>query len=103
MARVVEAAAAAAAERERESDYQSLDDPGYQDFRAEATIHYRLRAENLRKAQEAYHRGLGHVASWYSQQVTESLRQMKTIRALSSMRHCLRCLFHLKCGRRMKC
>ena len=64
------AAAAAPVEEEDEADYQTMDDPGYQDFRAETSIHYKLRAECFRKAQEAFSRGLKQVASFYSRQVT---------------------------------
>lgn len=53
--------------------YQALDDPQYQDIRAEASTHYRLRHECFQKAQEAYKRGLKAVASFYSQQVITSL------------------------------
>lgn len=59
-------------------DYQGLDDPDYHDFRAEASMHYRLRQELYQKAQEAYRRGMKNVASFYSQQGhlhTEKLRE----------------------------
>lgn len=68
-------AAAAPVEEEDEADYQTMDDPGYQDFRAETSIHYKLRAECFRKAQEAFSRGLKQVASFYSRQVTFSLQR----------------------------
>ena len=67
------AAAMVSAQEEDEADYQTMDDPGYQDFRAETSIHYKLRAECFQKAQEAFRRGLKQVASFYSQQVTLSL------------------------------
>ncbi|XP_033743173.1 LOW QUALITY PROTEIN: NEDD4-binding protein 2-like [Pecten maximus] len=48
--------------------YQEHEDPDYDDFRAEANIHHRLRHECFQKAQEAYRRGMRDVASFYSKQ-----------------------------------
>jgi DNA-nicking Smr family endonuclease len=54
---------------EDETDsYQSYSDPAYQDFRAEASMHYRLRHECFQKAQEAYRRNMKQAAAFYSQQ-----------------------------------
>ena len=57
------------ADEEDVEEYQTMDDPGYQDFRAETSIHYQLRKECFQKAQEAFRRGLRQVAAFYSQQV----------------------------------
>ena len=51
-----------------QSEFQTYTDPDYQDFRAEATMHYNLRHECFQKAQEAHRRGMKDVASFYSQQ-----------------------------------
>ena len=62
---------------EPDSEYQAMDDPDYHDYRAEASMHYRLRQELFQKAQEAYRHGMRNVASFYSQQGhlhTEKLR-----------------------------
>ena len=62
-------AAVTCADEEDVEEYQTMDDPGYQDFRAETSIHYQLRKECFQKAQEAFRRGLRQVAAFYSQQV----------------------------------
>ncbi|XP_013405628.1 NEDD4-binding protein 2 [Lingula anatina] len=49
-------------------DYQDYETPEYQDFRAEADMHYALRQECFQKAQEAHRRGMQQVAVYYSQQ-----------------------------------
>ena len=62
--------ASGTAENEQEGEeYQTMEDPGYQDIRAETSLHYQLRKECFEKAQEAHSRGLKQVASFYSQQV----------------------------------
>ncbi|XP_060065179.1 uncharacterized protein LOC132545513 [Ylistrum balloti] len=53
---------------EERKTYQEHEDPDYDDFRAEANIHHRLRHECFQKAQEAYRRGMRDVASFYSRQ-----------------------------------
>ncbi|XP_021340102.1 uncharacterized protein LOC110441305 isoform X2 [Mizuhopecten yessoensis] len=53
---------------EKTKAYQEHEDPDYDDFRAEANIHHRLRHECFLKAQEAYRRGMRDVASFYSRQ-----------------------------------
>ncbi|XP_064636419.1 uncharacterized protein LOC135493227 [Lineus longissimus] len=50
------------------ADYQTFEDPDYQDYRAEATLHYNIRCECFQKAQEAHRRGKKQVATFYSQQ-----------------------------------
>ena len=62
-------AAVTSVDEEDVEEYQTMDDPGYQDFRAETSIHYQLRKECFQKAQEAFRRGLRQVATFYSQQV----------------------------------
>ena len=47
----------------------AVDNPQYQDLRAEASAHYKLRHECFQKAQEAYQHGHKAVAYFYSQQV----------------------------------
>ena len=59
-------AAVTCADEEDVEEYQTMDDPGYQDFRAETSIHYQLRKECFQKAQEAFRRGLRQVAAFYS-------------------------------------
>ena len=49
--------------------FQSMEDPTYHDFRAEATLHYQQRQECFHKAAAAYQRGLKDLASFYSRQV----------------------------------
>ena len=53
-------------------DYQDGAEPEYEDYRGEANLHYRLRHECFQKAREAYRRGLKQVATFYSQQVSQS-------------------------------
>ncbi|XP_022086198.1 uncharacterized protein LOC110976861 [Acanthaster planci] len=48
--------------------FQSTENPDYQDYRGEATMHYRLRHEAFQKAAAAYNRGQKELASFYSQQ-----------------------------------
>ena len=52
----------------KEDLYQTLEDPLYSDFRAEAYEHYKQRQECLKKAAIAYRKGMLQVASYYSQQ-----------------------------------
>ena len=67
-------------EQEEEADpVQVLEDPQYQDLRAEASTHYRLRHECFQKAQEAHRRGLKAVACFYSQQVSLTANVIRTI------------------------
>lgn len=49
-------------------EFQSSENPEYEDFRGEANLHYRLRLECFQKAQEAYRRGMKQVANFYSNQ-----------------------------------
>ncbi len=61
-----------------QDSYQTLEDPNYQDYRAEASMHYKLRHECFQKAQEAYRRGMKGAAAFYSQQGhlhTQKLRE----------------------------
>ena len=51
------------------SYFQSVRNPDYVDYRAEATQHYRQRHEAFQKAAAAYKQGLKDLASFYSQQV----------------------------------
>ncbi|XP_070552923.1 microtubule-associated protein futsch-like isoform X2 [Ptychodera flava] len=53
---------------EDEEAYQTMSDPDYRDFRAEADTHYKLRHECFQKAAEAYKRGQRQLALVYSQQ-----------------------------------
>jgi len=55
-------------EDDESSSYQTLDDPTYQDLRAEASLHYKLRHECFQKAQQAFGSNKKMVASFYSQQ-----------------------------------
>ncbi|XP_061183888.1 NEDD4-binding protein 2-like [Saccostrea echinata] len=50
------------------NEYQSAENPEYEDIRGEANLHYRLRHECFQKAQEAYRRGMKQVAQFYSNQ-----------------------------------
>lgn len=50
-------------------EFQSSENPEYEDIRGEANLHYRLRHECFQKAQEAYRRGMKQVANFYSNQV----------------------------------
>ncbi|XP_062616217.1 NEDD4-binding protein 2-like [Saccostrea cucullata] len=49
-------------------EYQSAENPEYEDIRGEANLHYRLRHECFQKAQEAFRRGMKQVAHFYSNQ-----------------------------------
>ncbi|CAH1778267.1 unnamed protein product, partial [Owenia fusiformis] len=63
---------------EADTAYQSIENPEYFDYRGEAVMHYRRRAECFEKAKEAYKRGMRQVASYYSQQGhlhTEKLKE----------------------------
>ncbi|XP_077984054.1 uncharacterized protein LOC144438768 [Glandiceps talaboti] len=53
---------------EEEELYQTIDEPGYKDFRVEADLHYKERQKCFEKAAEAYRRKQGHLAIMYSQQ-----------------------------------
>jgi hypothetical protein len=50
-------------------EFQSAENPDYEDIRGEANLHYRLRHDCFQKAQEAYRRGMKQVAQFYSNQV----------------------------------
>ncbi|XP_069130477.1 serine-rich adhesin for platelets-like isoform X2 [Argopecten irradians] len=62
---------------EETETFQEHEDPDYDDFRAEANIHYRLRHECFQKAQEAYRRGMRDVASFYSKQGHSHTQKIK--------------------------
>lgn len=48
--------------------YQDVEDPEYQDYRAEARLQRRRQQESFSKAAEAYRQGSKEVASFYAQQ-----------------------------------
>uniref|UniRef100_A0A8D3AEM4 NEDD4 binding protein 2 n=1 Tax=Scophthalmus maximus TaxID=52904 RepID=A0A8D3AEM4_SCOMX len=50
------------------TDYQDVEDPEYDDFRAEASLQRSRQLENFTKAAEAYKQGRKEVASFYAQQ-----------------------------------
>lgn len=63
---------------QEEPCYQTMDDPDYVDYRAEASAHYKLRHQFFQKAADAYRRGMRSLASFYSQQGhlhTEKLKE----------------------------
>ncbi|TMS22896.1 NEDD4-binding protein 2 [Larimichthys crocea] len=49
-------------------NYQDTEDPEYEDFRAEASLHRSRQLESFSKAAEAYKQGRKDVASFYAQQ-----------------------------------
>lgn len=49
--------------------FPTADDPGYDDLRAEAALHAKLRTEAFKKAAMARSRKQGDVAQYYAQQV----------------------------------
>ncbi|XP_029366196.1 NEDD4-binding protein 2 [Echeneis naucrates] len=53
---------------ELEFNYQDVEDPEYDDFRAEANLQRRRQLESFDKAAEAYKQGRKEVASFYAQQ-----------------------------------
>ncbi|XP_071786915.1 uncharacterized protein [Asterias amurensis] len=59
------------------SCFQSVSNPDYVDYRAEATQHYRQRHEAFQKAAAAYKRGFKDLASFYSQQGHLHTEKMK--------------------------
>ncbi|XP_041485019.1 uncharacterized protein LOC121431528 [Lytechinus variegatus] len=48
--------------------YQSTEKPAYEDYRAEATLHFKQRDECFKKAAKAYHSGQKELAVYYSNQ-----------------------------------
>ena len=53
--------------------FQVVDDePGYEDYRAEAETYARQREESYKKAAKAFSQKQGELAQWYSQQVNPS-------------------------------
>ncbi|KAJ7326680.1 hypothetical protein JRQ81_016439 [Phrynocephalus forsythii] len=60
-----------------EKVFQDFEYPGYDDFRAEAFLHHQHRQECLRKAGEAYHKGMKPVAAFYVQQGRFHEQKMK--------------------------
>ncbi|XP_029918305.1 NEDD4-binding protein 2 isoform X2 [Myripristis murdjan] len=50
------------------SHYQDIEDPEYEDFRAEASLQRRRQIESFSKAAEAFKQGRKDVASYYAQQ-----------------------------------
>lgn len=51
------------------SSFQTLEDPSYLDYRAEAFQHYNLRDECFKKAALAFSKKQGQLAQFYAQQV----------------------------------
>ncbi|KAM3940422.1 NEDD4-binding protein 2 [Leptodactylus fuscus] len=51
-----------------ERDFQDLEYPNYDDFRAEAFLYHQKQKESFRKAAEAHTRGMKQVAAYYAQQ-----------------------------------
>lgn len=66
-----------AAEEADSDGYQAIKDPDYADYRAEASLHYRLRQECFAKAQKAHCRGHKSVAVFYSQQGSLHTEKLK--------------------------
>ncbi|XP_075423817.1 NEDD4-binding protein 2-like isoform X2 [Ascaphus truei] len=60
-----------------EQYYQDIDYPEYDDFRAEAFLYNKKQQESLRKAEEAHHRGMKQVATYYAQQAYLYGQKMK--------------------------
>ena len=52
-----------------DGNFQSMDDPSYQDYRAEAQMHFELRSECIKKAALAYNKRQGELAKIYADQV----------------------------------
>jgi hypothetical protein len=52
-----------------DGNFQSLHDPSYQDYRAEAQTHFELRTESIKKAAIAYSKRQGELAKIYADQV----------------------------------
>ena len=52
-----------------DGNFQSLQDPSYQDYRAEAQTHFELRTESIKKAALAYSKKQGELAKIYADQV----------------------------------
>eukprot|EP00118_Oscarella_pearsei_P002851 m.11893 g.11893 ORF g.11893 m.11893 type:complete len:1257 (+) comp23675_c0_seq1:47-3817(+) len=57
--------------------YQTADEPGYEDYRAEASVHAKQREECFRKAAKAFHQKQGQLAQWYSQQAKLHTQRME--------------------------
>uniref|UniRef100_A0A8D0GT23 Smr domain-containing protein n=1 Tax=Sphenodon punctatus TaxID=8508 RepID=A0A8D0GT23_SPHPU len=57
--------------------FQDFASPGYHDFRAEAFLHQRKRQECLKRAEEAYRRGMKPVAAFYAQRARLHEQKMK--------------------------
>ena len=54
------------------SKLESLSNPSYEEIRAEAAVHARLRVESFQKAAEARSKKQGDLAVFYAQQVSGS-------------------------------
>ncbi|CAL8331589.1 unnamed protein product [Merluccius merluccius] len=59
------------------SQYQDMEDPEYEDFRAEASLQKRRQQENFAKAAEAFKQGKKDVASFYAQQGHLHVQKMR--------------------------
>ncbi|KAM3864868.1 NEDD4-binding protein 2 [Diretmus argenteus] len=59
------------------SHYQDIEDPEYDDFRAEASLQKRRQLESFAKAAEAFKQGRKDVASFYAQQGHRHGQQMR--------------------------
>lgn len=53
-----------------------LDNPEYQDYRAEANLHLQKRTECLQKAAAARKKGMGDVSIYYTQLVSVIIRTL---------------------------
>ena len=56
-----------------DQSYQVLQDPSYNDMRAEAALHAKMRAENFQKAAHARTKKQFEVASYYAQLVSKGV------------------------------
>lgn len=52
----------------KHNKFQSLEHPGYHDYRAEANLHYQQRQECFKKASEAFRKGQRELAAYYSEE-----------------------------------
>ncbi|XP_031573521.1 NEDD4-binding protein 2-like isoform X2 [Actinia tenebrosa] len=75
---------------ELKTEFQELQDPDYEDFRAEANTHYKLRDECFRKAAFAFSKKQGQLAQFYASQGhmhTEEIRQANRRAAARILEH----------------
>nr|XP_006001549.1 PREDICTED: NEDD4-binding protein 2 isoform X2 [Latimeria chalumnae] len=68
-----------------EAAFQDIEYPNYDDFRAEAFLHYHKQQECLKKADEAYRRGMKQVATFYAQQGQLHGQKMKEANHLAAI------------------